>query len=219
MLFTNKAIKTLPPLFFHHDIIKRTKQHTLLGITFDDTLTFKPHIANLCLKLSRIVSLLYHIKDLMPLHLVKIVYNAHILSNLSYCIPIWCNTYPTHLMPLFRLQKKIIRIITNSDFYEHTKPLFNKTNILTLFNLNKLYIGTYIFKTITEHAQVLHPHHNYLTRTNQNLNVPPHTISLYQHSLAYSAPKLWNSIPEHIKTIPTLSTFKKHLEKYILSLQ
>lgn len=106
MLFTNKHTQSIPPLFYNYSIIKRTTQHTLLGITFDDSLTFKPHISNMCLKLSRIVALLYKIKDHMPRHVLKIIYNAHVLPILSYCIPIWCNTYPTHLLPLFRLQKK-----------------------------------------------------------------------------------------------------------------
>ena len=214
MLFTNKNVMTLPPLFLHFNIIKQTTQHPLLGIIFDDKLTFKPHISNLCLKLSRIVSLLYYIKDFMPLDIIKIMYNAHVLPILGYCMPIWCNTYPTHLLPLFRVQKKIIRIITNSDYYEHSQPLFKHTNILTLFNLNKLHIGIYMFKTLNEHIEILLPHHNYPTRTNQHLNIPPHTIlSLYQHSLSYTGPRLWNSIPQQIKTLPLLTSFKNSLKR------
>ena len=215
MLFTNKPKTTLPPLFYHYSIVKNTSQHTLLGITFDDTLTFKPHITNICLKLSRIVSLLYKIKDLMPLHVLKIIYNAHILPILSYCTPIWCNTYPTHLLPLFRLQKKIIRIITNSDFLEHSLPLFKETNILTLFALNKFHIGIYMFKSQLDYISVLLPQHNYPTRTRLIFNVPPHTLAIYQHSLSYTGPKLWNSIPEQIKQKPSLPSFKKHLKNYL----
>ena len=59
MLFTNKPIKKLPPLFLHYDIIKKVTTHTLLGIIIDDWLSFKPHISHLCLKLSRVISLLY----------------------------------------------------------------------------------------------------------------------------------------------------------------
>lgn len=99
MLFTNKLKTTLPPLFYHYSIVKNTSQHTLFGITFDDSLTFKPYITTVCLKLSKIVSLLYKIKDLMPLHVRKIIYNAHILPILSYCMPVWGNMHPTHLLP------------------------------------------------------------------------------------------------------------------------
>ena len=129
---------------------------------------------------------------------------------------IWCNTYPTHLLPLFRLQKKIIRSINNRDYYEHTKPLFKNTNILTLFNLNKPHIGIHMFKALNGHIQVLQPNHNYPTRSYENLNVSLHPISLYQHSLSYTGHKLWNTIPQHIKKQPILTSFKNCLKKYIL---
>ena len=80
--------------------------------------------------------------------------------------------------------------------------VFKNTNILTLLNLNKLHIGIHMFKTLNGHIQVLQSNHNYPTRSNQNLNVPLHTISLYQHSLSYTGPKLWNTIPQHFKTQP-----------------
>ena len=82
ILFTNRSNLTLPPLFFYDNIIKRATQHKLLGITFDESLTFKPHISNLCLKLSRIVSLLYQVKNFMPTAVLEILYNAHILPHL-----------------------------------------------------------------------------------------------------------------------------------------
>ena len=44
MLFTNKAIKILPTLLYNNNVINRTKQHKLLGVTFDDNISFKPHI-------------------------------------------------------------------------------------------------------------------------------------------------------------------------------
>ncbi len=44
MLFTNKTIRTLPPLSYNDNVISVTKQHTLLGVTFDDTMSLKPHI-------------------------------------------------------------------------------------------------------------------------------------------------------------------------------
>ena len=106
MLFSNKSLAQLPPLIFSNNIIKRTSQHKLLGVTLDDHITFKSHISEVCLKVSRIVALLYQVRDLVPNYMLHILYNAHILPHLLYCITLWGNTYPTHLLPLFRLQKR-----------------------------------------------------------------------------------------------------------------
>ncbi len=101
MIFTNKTTLLFPPLLSHNNVIHKTDQHKFLGVTFDDTMTFEFHIADLCLKLSRIVSLLHNTKDLMPFYVLHILYYAHVLPHLMYCTPIWANTYSTHLLPLF----------------------------------------------------------------------------------------------------------------------
>ena len=61
------------------------------------------------------------------------------------------------------------------------------------------------------------PDHNYPTRTCEDLRVPQHNLTIFQHSLAFSGPKIWNSVPQQIKTLPSLSAFKRHLKKYILT--
>ena len=218
MLFTNRQVNSPPPLLFHDTIITKANQHSLLGITIDDNMTFKPHISNLLLKLSRIVSLLYLIRNVMPSYVLKILYNAHVLPHFHYCTSIWCNTYPTHLLPLVRLQKKIVRIITNSDFLAHTQPLFIKTNILKLFDINKLQIGTYMYKHQYSHViTTLQASHEYPTRTRSYLRTPLHNTTLFQHSLSYSGPKVWNSIPQHIKSRPSLRSFKRQFKNHILA--
>ena len=59
-------------------------------------------------------------------------------------------------------------------------------------------------------------HHTYLTRNRENLRVPAHSHTLFQHSLSYLAPKIWNAIPNDIKLLPTIHSFKKQLKNNIL---
>ena len=219
MLFTNKPYTFIPPLFIGNNTIKQTNQHTLLGVTFDDKLTFKQHISNLILKLSRIVSLLYQVREVMPIYVLKTLYNAHILPHLYYCTSVWCSTYPTHLLPLFRLQKKVIRIITNSDFFEHTQHLFKETNILKLFDINKVQTATQMFKVLKNQSDPTFTElqHNYPTRTRDLLRISQHSLTIFQHSFSFMGPKIWNSIPIEIKNKPNPKLFSKHYKKYLLT--
>ena len=180
-------------------------------------MTFKQHISEIVLKLSRVVSLLFQVRDLMPNDAFKI-YNAQVLPHLQYCAPIWCNTYPTHLLPLLITQKKIIRIITNSGYFEHTQPLFKNMNMLKLLDLNKLQIAIFMYKSFnTCNIPSLLPQRNYPTRTRENLRIPQHTLTIFQHSIAYSGPRIWNNVPENIKSLPTIHAFKNQYKKHILS--
>ena len=219
MLFTNKVLDNLPPLLYNNSIIQKTDKHTLLGITFDDKLTLKTHIANILLKLTRVMSLIYRVKDYVSTSILKILYNAHVLPHLHYCTPIWCSTYPTHLLPLFRIQKRLFRIVSNSDFYEHTQPLFKDLHTLKIFDINKMEIAVYMFKIINNRNAIdlQLPNHNYPTRTQQHIRIPMHNLTIFQHSLSYLGPKTWNLLPDHIKFLRSLYSFKKHIKKHLLN--
>ncbi len=114
------------------------------------------------------------------IHILKILHDAHIFPQLSYCTPIWCNTYPTHLLPLIKLQKKIIRIVTNSGYFDHPQPLFKVSNILKLFDVNKIQIGIYMYKSLNSTNNVaLLPPHDYPTCNRDLLRIPPYNLTLY----------------------------------------
>lgn len=52
------------------------------------------------------MSVLYQVEEFVLHYVFTILYNAHFLPPLQHCTPIWCNSYPTHLLHLFRLQNK-----------------------------------------------------------------------------------------------------------------
>ena len=102
-------------VFLHNTLLNRCKSVIFLGVTLNDNLNWNDHIASVCLKVSRYVGILYRLKYTLPAYVLLNIYNAFILSNLSYCNSVWANTYPSHLNKLIILQKKAIRICTNSN--------------------------------------------------------------------------------------------------------
>ena len=146
------------------------------------------------------------------------MYYAHIFPHLTYCNPIWSTTYPCHLQNLNTLHKRIIRIMSNSDFLQHTPPIFKAKNILQLSDLSNFSIASYMFKQIASNStSTLTQTHNHSTRNKHSLQVPHHNLTLYQHSLMFKGPKIWNNIPTHIKNSVSSSTFKPKLKVHLLS--
>ena len=64
--------------------ISMTKTMNFLGIVIDYKLTFKNHIDQLGLKISRSVGVIYHISSFMPASILPNLYFSLILSRLSY---------------------------------------------------------------------------------------------------------------------------------------
>ena len=85
-------------------------------------MTYKKHINYLSNKLSKII---YTIKKISFLDTTNVIllYNSFYLSNLSYGIEVWSNTYKSNITKLIMLQKKVIRIINKQIIDKSKLPL------------------------------------------------------------------------------------------------
>ena len=115
--------------------IYESKQIKYLGLLLDERLTWKAHIIELRKKLARAVGILYKLKGNCPDNILKSIYFSLFHSHISYGLLVWGNASNFLTDPIFRLQKKAIRIITNSDYLAKTSPLFKHLNILKLNDL------------------------------------------------------------------------------------
>ena len=61
----------------------------LLGVTINKKLNFHEHMAGLCHKISRRISVFNIFKCLIPLDAKLQLYNSFILSHLNYCSTVW----------------------------------------------------------------------------------------------------------------------------------
>ena len=74
------------------------------------------------------------------------LYHSYIYPYLIFGIESWGNAAHCHLDPIFILQKIFIRIITFSDHNAHTGLIFNRLNILPLYELIQNRIGIMMYK-------------------------------------------------------------------------
>ena len=82
--------------------------------------------------------MLFKIRNNCPESVLKSLYYSLFNSHLSYGIALWGVANSTLLEKIVLLQKRAIRIITNSDFLAHTNLLFSKLNILKLDDIYTL---------------------------------------------------------------------------------
>ena len=222
ILFSNKRISNLPPLVIKsnltYELIKQVDSTKFLGVYYDYDMTFKSHIRHLSQKLARTAALLYKVKSIMPEFVLKNMYHAHILSLLNYCNVIWSNTFPSHLDTLVKLQKRVIRTITNSDFIAHTHPLFQQSKILDIDRLRKFNLCVYFFKN--KNLLQNQYQHGYPTRHRHRIRPERHSTTLYEHSFMYQANKVWNELLDgdtNVINALSLPSFKRQLKQYLLS--
>jgi hypothetical protein len=111
------------------------KTFKLLGVYFDEYLSFDSHISQLCKKISKSLFSINKIKKFVNLDALKKMYYVLVHSSISYCINVYGSANKTTLAPLFLQQKKAIRIISRAKYRDHTSPLFTMLEILPLEQL------------------------------------------------------------------------------------
>ena len=101
-----------------------------LGVTFDSNLTWKNHVDELCLKLSKTVGIFSKLRYYVNVDILIMLYYSIIYPFLTYGIQVWGLTYPNYLKPVTTLQKRFIRIMTFSDPRSHSEPLLKSLRLL-----------------------------------------------------------------------------------------
>jgi len=106
----------------------------------DDSLTWKEHIAHVSRKLSKGCWALSQIRKYSNSQMVKKVYFALLYPYIQCCITSWGSAAKSVLVPLIKLQKRTVRIMTFSHNTTSSMPVFHKLNMLTLNDVFKLEI-------------------------------------------------------------------------------
>ena len=124
------------------ELIKQVDSTKYLGITFDSNFTWKSHINELCLKLSKTVDILSKVRYYVSKH----IHYSLIYPFLTYGVHVWGLTFPTFLTQLFIIQKRALRIISFSEPKSHSEPLFKSLNLFKLNDVIESQILSFVYQ-------------------------------------------------------------------------
>ena len=119
---------------YDQECITSASEIKCLGLTTDDTLCWKQHTEQALNKLCTACYALRNIKHIVPTDTLRVIYFAYIHSIISYCIIFWGSSSCANKVRVFILQKKIIRIITNTRPWDCCREGFKSMEILTLYS-------------------------------------------------------------------------------------
>ena len=129
------TLKLNSKLWYETKFIANLSDTKFLGLCLNNTMVWRVHVDHLIPKLSSAWYAIRTLKQIMSQKML-IIYYAYFHSLMAYGIIFWGNSpYSIHI---FRLQKKIIRTITNSKIGDSCRNLFKNLNIFT-------FISQYIF--------------------------------------------------------------------------
>ena len=104
-----------------------------------------------------------------------------------------------HSDKIFKIQKQVIRIITNSRMRDSCRELFKQLEMLPLYSQYILSISIFVIKNkhlFYTNNQI----HSIHTRFKTNLHPPTANLTKFQKGVYYSANKIFNNLPHITKT-------------------
>ena len=127
-----KTDNSNPRFDLNNQYIKVDNTCKYLGVRLDSKLTFKTHISHIAKKVSKQCGIVLKLKLYVPRSKLLNYYNTYVNSIIQYGILIYgCWSYSS-LFPIFRLQKKVLKIIHFRRKRYGCNDLFINNTILSL---------------------------------------------------------------------------------------
>ena len=144
---SDKKTVRYPKLHINATEIERTDHFNFLGLQLNHNLKWNTHINCVSLKISKVTGLLYKLKSVYPITILKSIYNTLVLPHINYCILSW----GSQIDRIHLLQKRAIRNISKSNFRAHTEPLFKEHNLLKVQDIYYIAVLKFYFKLVNNH--------------------------------------------------------------------
>ena len=194
-----------------------------LGVTLDSKLTWKPQVDQVTKKVNKALYSLRFIRacttETLRIRLVESLVQPH----LDYCTVVYLDATNEQRTRLDRLSNTGVRYIFGVRRDAHITPYWRRLGwlrsdsrrlyftALLLYKIRRMREPTYLADLFKEYnprptSRGIQP----------ELSLPAVTYETGERSFQVQGARLWNSLPPSLRHIPSYSTFKRAVRKYLL---
>ena len=185
----------------------------------DNKLNWKAHIQVVKTKLSKAIGMIAKTRYFVTSSVLQNLYFSFFQSHINYNLLNWSSAKTTHLEPVRKSVKKVIRIMSFKNKYDHTSALFKELAILP-FDLQVKHKQA-IFMWKLSNGLILSPIPHLFFKNEQNplrYNLPKANTEYSQRAITYAAVKLWNTeLSESDRKITSLKLFNNKFKQKLLN--
>ena len=200
--------------------IENTQNEKLLGITIDSKPSFDKHIQQICSRASAKLKALARIAPFMNITKRKILMNAFFNAQFSYCPLTWMFHSRKLNNKINKLHERCLRIVYNNNTSTYEELLETDNSVSVHFrNVQALAIELYkvvngFSPDIMKDVFPLSENFCYNIR-NKRTFYSRHirTVHFGSETLSHLAPKIWELVPEEIKKLESVASFKNAIKK------
>ena len=137
-------------------------------------------------------------------------YNTYVRPQLEYCSTIWHPWQKAQTTKIEKVQRAAARYVCNN--YDYTSSVTQMIHYLNWNTLEYRRIQSTLLYFYKIRNNLVYVDHNHLLPTrNLNYLIPQSRTQYHQNSFFSRSIRLWNSLPVHIQSSPSLEIFTTRL--------
>ena len=208
-------------LIFDNSILQPSISHKHLGLTLQENCKWDSHVTSLVAKCRPLVSCLKSYKYRLNRRSLEIMYKSYILPHFDYADVVWDNLTQRQIQDLEEIQLEALRTIIGTVRGTSHDVIYNESGFIPLrirrerhklilfFKFVNGLLPTHLsrkFPELASNFQTRYPRRRSLERKQLQWN-----LEIYHQSYFPISTELWNNLPENIKSITSISAFKRFL--------
>jgi hypothetical protein len=208
-------------------IVPLSSQIKLLGVTLDNSLTFRQHSNRTSQSCYYHIKSLRHIRQTLDTHTATLLAHSLVSSKLDYANSVLYRSPSSVILKYQRIQNALARIVLQADSRSHSSSLLRKLHWLPIHCRIHFKLATLTYKALStgepNYLAILFQHYKPtrdLRSSNCCLLQPPASGHLTprtafgSRAFRFAAPEIWNRLPHNLKTASSLSIFKHNLKTH-----
>ena len=146
-------------------------------------LSWKTHITMVTGKLSKINGISNRLKYIYPTHILLTIYKSLFVLYINYGSLVWGQNFNS----ISKLQKKVIRTVTRSNYIAHSEPLLKELNMLNVKDLMDLNLIKFLHKLYDNKLPIyFNEYMPYLEARETKYNLRPHPLPVPRVAHAFA---------------------------------
>lgn len=226
LLSHHRTAVATPAVLFGDTPVPEVDLLKLLGVTFDSTLSFRPHLHNVAVRGNQRLSFLRRASRVLDHEGRLSVYKGFVRPVLEYAPLVWLSATDTHLKRLDRVQKRAMTIIGPGTLLQSLGARRTVAGLSFLYKLHCIPGPQQLTAMLPPPAE---PIRNARTRSQHGRSnshnfqlqstLQPNAPNYLRRSFPFCFIELWNNLPPDLlsgpPTLKRLQTFKSHAHRYI----
>lgn len=226
-LLRNADVANGPRLELNNQQLQYSEKVKNLGLIIDKNLNWTDYANATCNRVFAGIHSLKRFAVYLPLNMRVMLVKTLVLPHFNYCNVVVNDMTVELAERLQRAQNYCIRFIFNLRRRDHVTPFFNELSLLKLDELRHYHILTLLHTVlITKTPSYLSDRFTFISEMSTRsmptrrgvslLSIPAHRTSVYNKSFTVCACRLWNNLPDHIRSIEECVRFRAEVKELLV---